>query len=422
MRAPPLLMRAAPVTPESTVTLWRNARIASCDAAMRVYDPGAIVTRGERIEWVGAESALPPVQRTAAVVHDLARAWVTPGFIDCHTHLVFAADRASEYAQRLSGASYEQIARSGGGILSSVHTTRAATEDALYEQSAPRLAALLREGVTTVEIKSGYGLTFEHEAKMLRVARRLGAQHPVTVQTTFLAAHTLPPEFTGQADRYIDTIAAEWLPALQEQGLIDAVDVFCDRIGFTAAQSERLLRAARARGLPVKMHAEQLANIGGSQVAASLGALSCDHLEHASEADAAALARAGTVAVLLPIAFYFLQEPQHPPLAALRRHGVPVAVATDCNPGSAPGTSLLLALHMGCRLFGLSSSEALRAVTANAARALGLGSVCGTLEPGRRADFAVWDLSGPDELVYWLGRNSCRAVIQAGRRVAGSWQ
>ena len=391
--------------------LWRNAQLATCDTAARRFAHGALLTRGGRIEWVGEEAALPPA--TPDEVHDLGGAWVTPALIDCHTHLVFAGTRADEYAERLRGASYEQIARAGGGILASVRAVRGASEEQLFEESAPRLAALLAEGVTTIEIKSGYGLTLEDEARMLRVARELGRAFRVTVRATLLAAHTLPPEYRGRADDYIDTIAGDWLPALLREGLVDAVDVFCESIAFSVAQAERLFAAAHDLGVPVKMHAEQLTNLGGTLLAARHGALSCDHLEFAGEAEAAALARAGTVAVLLPVAFYCLGAGRAPPIAALRAAGAPMAVASDCNPGSAPCTSLLTAMSMATRLFGLTAEEALLGVTRHAARALGLGEERGALTAGQVADFVVWNVRAPEELGYWIGFNPRRTVVRA---------
>jgi imidazolonepropionase len=392
--------------------LWRNAHLVTCDASARVIANGALCTRGGRIEWLGEESALPAER--FAEVHDLNGACVTPGLIDCHTHLVFAGNRAGEYAERLRGRSYADIARAGGGILATVRAVRAASEQQLLEESAPRLAALLAEGVTCIEIKSGYGLTLEDEAKMLRVARTLGRTFPVTVCTTLLAAHTVPPEFHARADAYIDTITREWLPELAAQGLIDAVDVFCEHIAFTVAQAERLFAAAQALKLPVKMHAEQLSNLGGTQMATRHGALSCDHLEYAGEAEATALARAGTVAVLLPVAFYCLAETRRPPLAALRATGAPLAIASDCNPGSAPGTSLLLAMSMATRLLGLTQEEALHGVTRHAARALGQGSERGVLAAGLAADFVVWAVRSVEELGYWIGFNPRRTVVRGG--------
>ena len=392
-------------------TLFRHCRIATCDERAQVFERGAIVTRDGRIEWIGPEAGLPAGIRPQRTV-ELAGRWVTPGLVDCHTHLVFAGQRAAEFARRTSGSSYAEIAREGGGILNTVRATRAAGEDELVAQSAPRLQALLAEGVTTVEIKSGYGLELESEARMLRAARRLGTEYPVTVATSLLAAHALPPEFAGRADDYIDTICRDWLPALR--ALADAVDAYCEDIAFSAAQCDRLFTAARALALPVRLHAEQLSNVGGTQVAARHGALCCDHLEYATDADAAALARAGTVAVLLPVAFYALAEKQAPPVDALRRHGVPLAVASDCNPGSAPGTSLLLAMNMARRLFGLTSEEVLHGVTRHAARALGLGDSRGSLAAGRAADFAVWSIDTPDELGYWAGFNPCSMVVKDG--------
>ena len=395
-------------------TLWRNVRVATCDERMRVHLPGAVLTHAGTIEWVGPATSVPAGLRPDRTI-DLAGRWLTPGLVDCHTHLVFAGQRSSEFARRTSGTSYAEIAREGGGILGTMRATRAASCDELREQSRPRLQSLLQEGVTTVEIKSGYGLTLDDEAKMLRVARQLESAHPVEVATSFLAAHALPPEFVGRADDYVDTVAREWLPAVaRERGLVDAVDAYCEDIAFSAAQCERLFAAARALGLPVKLHAEQLSNVGGSQIAARHRALSCDHLEFATEADAAALASSGTVAVMLPVAFYTLGETQRPPIAALRTHGVPMAVASDCNPGSAPGASLLLAMNMARRLFGLTSEEVLLGVTRHAARALGLQDSRGVIAPGHAADFAVWSIDSLDELGYWAGFNPCSLVAKDG--------
>jgi imidazolonepropionase len=417
---------------QSQQTLWRNARLALCDAEMRVIERGAILTRGSEIVWVGEESEAPAAldarsdSRTAAAeatraeasppeVVDLGGLWITPGLIDCHTHLVFAGTRADEYAERLRGVSYAEIARRGGGILSTMRVVRAASEQQLVDQSAPRLKALLAEGVTTVEIKSGYGLTLADERKMLRAARALQAEFPVAVRTTLLAAHTVPPEFQGRPDDYIDTVARDWLPALHAEGLVDAVDVFCETIGFSVRQCERLFRAARDLGVPIKMHAEQLSRIGGTQLASQHRALSCDHLENATAEDAQALARSGCVAVLLPIAFYCLADTHKPPIGALRAAGCDVALATDCNPGSAPGASLLLAMSMATRLFGLTAQEALAAVTRHAARALGVHGERGELAPGKAADFVAWDVGTVDELGYWVGFNPRRTVVQSGR-------
>ncbi len=400
----------------SPAILWKHAHLATCDEAMRRIENGALLTRHGRIEWVGREADLPERLRAAiATTHDLGGAWVTPGLIDCHTHLIFAGTRAGEHAERANGVSYEEIARRGGGILTTVRATRAASEEQLFRESARRLEALLAEGVTTVEVKSGYGLTLADEAKLLRVARRLGDAFPVRIATTLLAAHAVPEEFAGRAGDYIDTIAREWLPQLADQGLVDAVDIYCDRIAFDTRQAERLFTAARALQLPVKMHAEQLANIGGSLLAARFGALSCDHLEWADAEIARALAGAGTVAVLLPVAFYVLGGGRKPPVAELRAAGARMAVATDSNPGSAPGSSLLLALNMAIRLFGLTPAEALVGVTRHAAHALGLQDEIGTLEAGRRADFAAWDIASLDELGYWLANNRCRLAVSSGR-------
>ncbi|HEX3843556.1 MAG TPA: imidazolonepropionase [Steroidobacteraceae bacterium] len=400
-----------------TLHLWRNAHIAACDASMARFATGALLTRGPRIEWVGAEKDLPGQYRPDES-HDLRGGWVTPGLIDCHTHLVFAGSRAREYAERLRGRSYADIARAGGGILSSMRAVRAASEQQLCDESLPRLAALLAEGVTTVEIKSGYGLTLEDEAKMLRVARSLAHALPVTISTTLLAAHALPPEYAGRADAYVDDIAKRWLPALYDDGLIDAVDIFCETVGFSVEQAARLFDAAGRLGVPVKMHAEQLSNLGGSLLAASRGALSSDHLEYATAAEAEALAAAGTVPVLLPVAFFCLAEARKPPIAALRESGAGMAIATDCNPGSAPGSSLLLAMSMATRLFGLTCEEALAGVTRHAARALGMQEERGTLAAGKAADFVVWSIGELEELGYWSGFNPCRAVIQGGRQVS----
>jgi imidazolonepropionase len=367
------------------------------------------------IEWVGNVADLPAGLRPERTV-ELAGRWLTPGLIDCHTHLVFAGQRAAEFARRTSGTSYAEIAREGGGILGTMRATRAATEEALFEQSRLRLESLLQEGVTTVEIKSGYGLELETEKKMLRVARRLGTAHPVTISTSFLAAHALPPEFSGRPDEYIDAICRDWLPEVAGR-LADSVDAFCEDIGFSAPQCDRLFTAARQMGLPVRLHAEQLSNVGGSQVAARHGALSCDHLEYANEQDVAALAHSGTVAVMLPVAYYTLAEEQLPPIAALRAQRVPMAVASDCNPGSAPCASLLLAINMARRLFGLTSGEVLLGVTRHAAQALGMRGARGTIAPGHAADFAVWSIESLDELGYWTGFNPCSMVVKDGEIV-----
>jgi len=394
-------------------TLWRNGRLATLagPGPWGEIERGALWVDGTRLQWVGADAALPAGLQPDAE-HDLGGALVTPGLVDCHTHLVYGGHRAREFEMRLQGASYEQIARAGGGIRSTVAATRAASDAELLASARARALTLMREGVTTLEIKSGYGLSAEHEARCLRIARDLGRELPLTVRTTCLSAHALPPEFEGRADDYISAVCA-WLPALQAEGLVDAVDAFCEHIAFTPAQTRRVFDAARQLGLPVKVHAEQLSDCGGAALAASFGALSCDHLEHLSADGVAAMAAAGTVAVLLPGAFYFLRETQLPPLQALRDAGVPIALASDHNPGSSPGLSLLLMLNMACTFFRMTPEEALRGVTVHGARALGLHDR-GTLAAGQRADFVVWDLEHPNELAYWFGRQPCRRIVVGG--------
>ena len=401
-------------------TLWRHARLATLDGPepWGWIEDGALLTEGDRIAWVGAEADLPAALRrlplpTPQAEHDLRGALLTPGLIDAHTHLVYGGDRAAEFELRLQGASYEQIARAGGGIRSTVAATRAADDDTLFTRAAGLARELMAEGVTTIEIKSGYGLDEAHEARCLGVARRLGRELPLTVRTTSLGAHALPPEYAGRADDYIDAVC-RWLPGQQAAGLVDAVDVFCDTIGFTPAQTRRVFDAARALGLPVKLHAEQLSDQGGAALAAGYGALSCDHLEHLSDAGVQAMAASGTVAMLLPGAYYFLRDTQLPPVAALRAAGVPMAIATDHNPGSSPALSLLLMLNMACTLFRLTPEEAFRGVTVHAARALGLHDR-GRLAAGLRADLAVWDAQHPRELAYRFGHKPCRLRVFAGR-------
>ncbi|MEW5723727.1 MAG: imidazolonepropionase [Thermodesulfobacteriota bacterium] len=397
--------------------LWLNARLATLAAGGERYgaiEDGALAVSGGRIIYAGPQSGLPDEFRATARTYDAGGAWITPGLIDCHTHLVWAGSRAREFELRLEGATYEEIARRGGGIVSTVQATRAADEKTLFRQSARRLEALLREGVTTIEIKSGYGLDLETELRMLRVARRLGETYPVTVRTTFLGAHALPPEYQDRADEYIDFVCRQVLPRAVEEGLADAVDAFCETIGFTPVQTERVFQAARDHGLPVRLHAEQLSDQGGAALAARYQALSADHLEHLSEDGARTLAGSGTVAVLLPGAFYFLRETKLPPVDLLRKHGVPLAVATDMNPGTSPTGSLLLMLNLACTLFRLTPEEALAGVTRNAARALGLADRCGTLERGKAADFVLWDIEEPAELAYRFGFNPCRGVVKGG--------
>jgi imidazolonepropionase len=396
-----------------TLTLWRHARLATMAPGVPWgwIDDGALLVDGDRLRWVGRDDELPRGLPAAAEVQ-LDGAVVTPGLIDAHTHLVYAGDRAAEFEQRLSGATYEQVARAGGGIASTVAATRAARDETLFALAAQRARCLMAEGVTTIEIKSGYGLEQAHEARCLAVARRLGRELPLAVRTTSLGAHALPPEFAGRADAYIDAVCT-WLAAQAADGLVDAVDAFCDTIGFTPTQTRRVFEAARASSLPVKLHAEQLSNQEGAALAAAYGALSCDHLEHLSASGIAAMRAAGTVAMLLPGAFYFLRETQLPPVQALRDAGVPIAIASDHNPGSSPTLSLLLMLNMACTLFRLTPEEALRGVTDHAARALGLADR-GRLQPGQRADFAVWDVDHPRELAYRFGHNPCRRVIFGG--------
>jgi imidazolonepropionase len=394
--------------------LWINVHLATM-AAPGSYGEirdGAIAVRDGRIAWLGPRSALPPHQ--AAVTHDGEGCWLTPGLIDCHTHIVYAGSRSDEFEARLNGATYEEIARRGGGIMSTVRATRAASEDALLEASLPRVRHLLAEGVTTLEIKSGYGLDTDTERKMLRVARQLGSTLPVRVRTTFLGAHALPPEHAGEPDRYVDMVCDEMLPALAAEGLVDAVDAFCEKIGFSSEQTARVFEAARRHGLPVKLHAEQLSDQGGAALVARYGGLSADHLEYLSAEGIAAMAKAGTVAVLLPGAFYFLRETKLPPVQALRDAGVPVAVSTDCNPGTSPMTSLLLAMNMACTLFRMTPQEALAGVTVHAAKALGLADQAGSLEVGKLADFALWKIERPGELAYAIGGNPCWQVVNGG--------
>ena len=398
------------------LVLWRNARLVTLtgEPPWGLVDTGALLTRGSQIEWVGTLASLPAELAPRVVAeHDLGGALLTPGLVDCHTHLVYGGQRAHEFEMRLQGASYEDIARAGGGIRSTVAATRAASDGALFAAAKQRALTLMSDGVTTLEIKSGYGLTLADERRCLAVARRLGADLPLSVRTTYLAAHAVPPEYEGRADEYVDALCS-WLPLLHEQGLVDAVDAFCERIGFTPAQTRRVFEAARASGLPVKLHAEQLSDQGGAALAAEFGALSCDHLEHLSEHGVRAMRQAGTVAVLLPGAYYFLRDTQLPPVATLRAHGVPIALATDHNPGSSPALSLLLMVHMACTLFRLTPEEALRGVTVNGALALGLTDR-GTLAAGQRADFVVWELDHPNELAYWFGHHPARCVVFGGQ-------
>jgi len=394
--------------------VWHRCHLLpEADPAREIRDAAVVVEHG-RIAWLGAEAALPAAYRSLPH-HDANGAWITPGLVDCHTHLVYGGQRADEFAMRLAGAGYEEIARAGGGIVSTVRATREADEATLFAQAAARLEPLLAEGVTAIEIKSGYGLTLEAERKQLRVARQLGEAYGVSVHTTFLGAHALPPEYAGRADDYIDLVCNTMLPALAAEKLVDAVDAFCEGIGFSIAQTTRVFEAATRHGLPVKLHAEQLSNLGGAALAARYKGLSADHLEHLDEAGVAAMAGAGTVAVLLPGAYYFLRDTNLPPLALLRQYGVPMAISTDHNPGTSPTTSLLLMMNMGCTLFRMTVPEVLAGVTTHAARALGAADRHGLLAVGRAADFALWQVASPAELAYWFGRNPCAAVVRQGR-------
>ena len=401
-----------------SLQLWTHCRAATMqDGAAPPYgliEDAALVVEGEAIAWVGPRADLPAdLQARCKAQHDVGGALITPGLIDCHTHLVYGGDRAHEFELRLNGATYEEIARTSGGIASTVKATRSATAQQLQTQSAARLQRLIAEGVTTLEIKSGYGLALEHERKTLSVARALGQAHAVDIRTTFLGAHAVPAEFAGRTDAYVDAVL-EMLPALHAEGLVDAVDAFCERIAFSTAQTERVFTAAKALGIPVKLHAEQLSDSGGAQLAAHYGALSCDHLEWLSTEGAQAMAASGSVAVLLPGAFYFLRETRLPPIALLREHGVPMAISTDCNPGSSPCTSLLLMLNMACTLFRLTPEEALAGVTRHAAAALGLCDR-GVLAAGMRADFVLWGVERPAELSYAIGANPRLQTVFRGQ-------
>ncbi len=398
-------------------TLWQHCHVATmAEGRYSAIEDAAIVTNAGLIEWIGPRAGLATVDADRTV--DLGGAWVTPGLIDCHTHAVFGGNRSGEFEQRLQGVSYAEIAAQGGGIASTVRATRAASEDELFASARQRVQALMRDGVTTIEVKSGYGLDLANERKMLRVARRLADELPLAVRATCLAAHALPPEYAGRADHYIAHICDEMLPALAAEGLVDAVDAFCEHLAFSPAQVERLFIKARELGLPVKLHAEQLSSLHGSSLAARYQALSADHLEFMTEEDAIAMAKAGTVAVLLPGAFYFLRETQLPPMDALRRHGVKIALASDLNPGTSPGLSLRLMLNMGCTCFRMTPEEALAGVTVHAAAALGLGDSHGSLEVGKVADFVAWQIERPADLAYWLGGDLPKRVVRKGHEIS----
>jgi imidazolonepropionase len=398
--------------------VWLNARLATLiqgRPGLGIVESGAIAAREGRIAFVGPEDDLPSAARAAERVVDCEGRWITPALIDCHTHLVYGGDRAHEFELRLAGATYEQIAREGGGILSTVRATRAATEDELTQSALKRLDALIAEGVGTVEVKSGYGLELDAERKSLTVARRLAKQRNVAIRATFLGAHALPPEFTDKREAYVAYVVDTMIPTLASEGLIDAVDGFCEKIAFTRDEIARVFAAARQAELPVKLHADQLSNSGGAALAAKFGALSADHLEYADEDGLVAMAKAGVIAVVLPGAYYVLRERQPPPVDLMRKLSLPIAVATDSNPGTSPMTSLLLALNMAATLFGLTIEECLAGATRNAARALGLASETGTLEAGKWADLAIWDIERPAELVYRLGFNPLHARVWRGR-------
>ncbi|WP_047283582.1 imidazolonepropionase [Pseudomonas protegens] len=397
-------------------TLWQHCNVASMASGVySIIEDAAMVTSGAHIEWIGRRSEAPAGDY--AQVKDLAGAWVTPGFIDCHTHTVFGGNRSGEFEQRLQGVSYAEIAAAGGGIASTVRATRAATEEELFGSARKRLLSLLRDGVTSVEIKSGYGLDLASERKILRVIRRLGEELPVSVRSTCLAAHALPPEYAERSDAYIEHICSEMLPALAAEGLVDAVDAFCEYLAFSPEQVERVFIAAQQLGLPVKLHAEQLSSLHGSSLAARYHALSADHLEFMTEEDAIAMAASGTVAVLLPGAFYFLRETQLPPMEALRKHGVKIAVASDLNPGTSPALSVRLMLNMACTCFRMTPEEALAGVTLHAAQALGMEKTHGSLEVGKVADFVAWQIDRPADLAYWLGGDLEKRVVRHGVEV-----
>lgn len=408
------------ILPDSLDSLWLDCHLVTmCGSDLYgIVTDGALGVKHGRIAWLGSKADLPPgAIDNAKSVQRLDGAWITPGLIDCHTHLVYAGNRAREFEMRLMGATYEDLARAGGGIASTVQAVRAASPEQLYAESAPRLKAMQDEGVTTVEIKSGYGLDMESELKMLRVAKRLGQDFPVAVRPTFLGAHAVPPEFRNRPDDYVDLVVERMLPAVAEEELAVAVDAFCERIGFSAEQTERVFAAAEAQGLKLKLHAEQLSDQKGAMLAARYKALSADHLEYLSQDGVESMAAAGCVAVLLPGAFYFLNETKKPPVEALRGAGVPLAVATDCNPGSSPTTSPLLMMNMACVLFGLTPAEALAGFTINAARALGAQEQAGTLEQGKMADLAVWNISQPADLAYGMGGNPLSLLVKGGEIV-----
>ena len=396
--------------------LWFNCHIATMqNAQYSMIENAAIVTDGDYIQWIGSQKDLPNFSNLEK--YNLNGAWLTPGLIDCHTHSVFGGNRSIEFEERLKGVSYADIAKKGGGIASTVRATREASQQDLFQSAFKRVNTLLKEGVTTIEIKSGYGLDLENERKMLSVIRQLAESLPLTVRSTCLAAHALPPEFKNDPDAYIDYVCTGILPTLHEEKLIDAVDAFCEHLAFSPAQIEKVFKTAKALNLPVKLHAEQLSALGGSSLAARYQALSADHLEFMTKVDVKAMAESGTVAVLLPGAFYLLRETQYPPVQSLLDHGVKIALSTDLNPGTSPTLSLRLMMNMGCILFRLTPEQALAAVTINAAHALGLDQSHGSLEAGKIADFIAWDIQHPSEISYWLGGELNKKIIQKGKLI-----
>ncbi|WP_335950809.1 imidazolonepropionase [Acinetobacter beijerinckii] len=396
--------------------LWKNCHIATMqDGKYNSIEHAALVTSGQHIHWIGRESDIPNDNYAETI--DLNGAWLTPGLIDCHTHSVFGGNRSVEFEQRLQGVSYAEIAANGGGIASTVRATRQASEDELLASALKRIRCLLKDGVTTIEIKSGYGLDYLNERKMLRVIRQIANILPMTIRSTCLAAHALPPEYKGQSDAYVDHICTEMLPKLHHEGLVDAVDAFCEYLAFSPEQVERIFNTSHALNLPVKLHAEQLSSLGGSSLAARYHALSADHLEFMTEDDVKAMSSSGTVAVLLPGAFYFLRETQLPPLDSLHQHGVRIALSSDLNPGTSPALSLRLMMNMGSTLFRLTPEQTLAGVTIHAAHALGLQDSHGSLEVGKVADFIAWEIEHPSEIVYWLGGDLPKRIIQHGNEI-----
>lgn len=396
-------------------SVWIDVNLATMNENdYGIIENGAIAIKDGKIAWLGKRADLPPFDVFATPTYQGKGGWITPGLIDCHTHIVYGGNRAKEFEMRLEGASYQDIAAAGGGIVSTVKATREADVETLYVAAKDRLNALMKEGVTTVEIKSGYGLDTENELKILRIARLLGEHHPVDVKTTFLGAHALPPEFKGNADGYIDLVCGEMMDAVIKEGLVDSVDAFCESVGFDLAQTKRVFQAAKKHNLPIKLHAEQMSNLGGSELAAQFGALSVDHIEYLDEAGIKAIKKSGTVAVVLPGAFYFLRETKQPPIDLLRKHQVPMAIATDANPGSSPLCSLQLMLNMACTLFRMTPYESLAGVTINAAKALGIQDNVGTLAIGKQADLVLWKVENPAQLSYQFGVNPCEQVIKNG--------